>query len=117
MFKRNSEQDKNIPLYGIADERTKAVVYRGDAYTGRFMLYAVLIDTSIRGLNLNISIVNSNWDLMLIVIIGALISTVYQIKNKVIFNSPLSRSFFFILAVVVGVSALIAFICSFIFPR
>jgi hypothetical protein len=29
-----------------------------------------------------------NWDLMLIVIIGSLISTAYQIKSKVIFNRP-----------------------------
>jgi hypothetical protein len=114
MDKKDKEQGKNTPLYGIVDERTKAVVYQGDAYTGRFMLFAVLFDVFIRGLNLNISFINSNWDLMLIVIIGGIISTAYQIKSKVVFNRPLSRSFLFFLALI-GISALIAFILKFFF--
>jgi hypothetical protein len=114
MHKKNNEQSKNTPLYGIVDERTKAVVYQGDAYTGRFMLFAVLFAVFIRGLELKIPFIDSNWDLMLIVIIGGIISTVYQIKSKVIFNRPLSRSFLFLISLI-GISALVALIVNFFF--
>lgn len=96
MFKKMNSQNKDIPLYGTVDERTRAIVYQGDAYTGRFMLFGVLIAVVIRGLNLNISFIDSNWDLMLIVIIGSIISTLHQIRNKVIFNGPFSKSFLFL---------------------
>lgn len=109
MDKKNNEQSKDVPLYGIVDERTKAVVYQGDAYTGRFMLFAVLFDVFIRGLDLNLPMMDANWDLILIVLIGGLISTVYQIKNKIIFNRPRSRSFLFLIALM-GISALSAII-------
>ena len=112
MFNKKGEQRKNIPIYGMIDERTKAIVYQGDAYTGRFMLFAVLLDIFIRGLKLNDPITTSNWDLMLIVIIGGLISTAYQIKSKVIFNRPFSRSFLFIILLMV-LSAIIAFLAVF----
>ncbi|MDD2587135.1 MAG: hypothetical protein PHT79_09030 [Syntrophomonadaceae bacterium] len=108
MYKKSNEGGSDIPIYGIVDERTKTVVYQGDAYTGRFMLFAVLLDVFIRGLNPNNPFITSNWDLILIVIIGGLISTAYQIKNKVIFNRPISRSVIFI-ALVLGFSAIIAF--------
>lgn len=111
---KNKEQSKDTPLYGIVDERTKAIVYQGDAYTGRFMLFAVLFAVFIRGLALNISFIDSNWDLILIVIIGGFISTAHQIKNKVIFNRPLSRSFLFLIAMI-AISTLIAFIVNFFF--
>lgn len=111
MNNKNNSREKDIPMYGIVDERTKAVVYQGDAYTGRFMLFAVLIAVFIRGLNLNIAFIDSNWDLMLIVIIGSFISTAYQIKNKVIFN-PKSKSFLFLM-VLISLSALIAFIITY----
>lgn len=116
MFKKSTVQDKNIPIYGIIDERTKSIVYQGDAYTGRFMLFATLFDVSIRGLKLNDSITSSNWDLMLIVIVGGIISTAYQIKNKVIFNRPFSRSFLYIIALM-GLSAVIAFLVTFLFSK
>lgn len=109
-----SEQRKDTPLYGIVDERTKAVVYQGDAYAGRFMLFAVLFDVFIRGLKLNIPLIDSNWDLMLLVVIGGAISTAYQIKSKVLFNRPFSRSFLF-LAALIGLSALAAFLIHFFF--
>ncbi|QAT50447.1 hypothetical protein EQM14_12115 [Caproiciproducens sp. NJN-50] len=112
MDKMDKKQGKDTPLYGIVDERTKAVVYQGDAYTGRFMLFAVLFAVFIRGLDLNIPFIDSNWDLMLIVIIGGGISTVYQIKSKVVFNRPFSRSFLFLIALI-AISALIAFILIF----
>ncbi|MBN7773557.1 hypothetical protein [Clostridium aminobutyricum] len=111
---KKKEQGNNTSLYGIVDERTKAVVYQGDAYTGRFMLFAILFDVFIRGLELNISFIDSNWDLMLIVLIGGFISTAYQIKSKVIFNRPFSRSFLFLIAII-GISTLIAFIINFFF--
>jgi hypothetical protein len=116
MFRKNSQQSKTVPIYGLIDERTKAIVYQGDAYTARFMLFAVLIDVVIRGLNLNDPITTSNWDLILIVIIGGLISTAYQIKNKVIFNRPFSRSLLFIL-LLMGLSAIIAFLAAFFFTK
>lgn len=84
MFKKNNKQHNSTSIYGMVDERTKTIVYRGDAYTGRFMLFALLIDIFIKGLHLNTPFITSNWDLMFIVIIGGLISTVYQIKNKVL---------------------------------
>jgi hypothetical protein len=116
MFKKNSEQSKNVPIYGIVDERTKAIVYQGDAYTGRFMLFAVLLDVFIRGLKLNDPITTSNWDLMLIVVIGGIISMAYQIKSKVILNRPFSRNFLFII-LLLGLSAIIAFLTVFFFKK
>jgi hypothetical protein len=111
---RKKANGQDVPLYGIVDERTKAVVYQGDAYAGRFMLFAVLFDVFIRGFVHNIPFIDSNWDLMLIVIISGAISTAYQIKSKVVFNRPFSRSFLF-LAALMGISALAAFIIQFFF--
>lgn len=111
MFKKTGEESKTVPIYGLVDERTKAIVYQGDAYTARFMLFAVLFDVVIRGLNFNNPITASNWDLMLIVVIGGLISTAYQIKNKVIFNRPISGSIIYIL-LLMGLCAMIAFITT-----
>lgn len=116
MFKKANSENKEVSIYGIVDERTKAVVYQGDAYTGRFMLFAVLIDVVLRGLKLNISFIDSNWDLMLIVIMGGIISTAYQIKNKVIFNRPFSKSFYFVI-LLMGFSALAAFILAYLFSK
>ena len=116
MDKKDSEKAKDIPLYGIVDERTKSVVNQGDAYTVRFMLFAVLIDVVIRGLGLYAQFFNSNWDLMLIVIIGGFISTAYQIKSKVMLKRPISRSLVFLIALM-SVSALIAFIFKFFIKR
>jgi hypothetical protein len=104
---------KETPLYGIIDERTTDVVYKGDAYAGRFMMFAVLIDVFLRGLILSNPVIDGNWDLILIVIAGGFISIAYQMKNKVVFNRPLSRSLLF-LACIVGISALIAVIFNFL---
>jgi hypothetical protein len=116
MFKKTGKQNKIDPVYGLVDERTKAIVYQGDAYTARFMLFAVLLDVILRGFNLNDPITASNWDLMLIVVIGGLISTAYQIKNKVIFNRPFSRSIIFIL-LIMGLCAIIAFLLASLFAK
>ena len=116
MFKKNSEQSKNVPLYGVIDERTKAVAYQGDAYAARFMLFALLIDVFIRGLKLNDPITTSNWDLILIVMIGSLISTAFQIKSKVIFNRPFSRSFLFVILLMV-LSGSIAYLAVLFFTK
>jgi hypothetical protein len=96
MFKKNTQQNKKTPIYGIVDERTKSIAYRGDAYTGRFMIFAIFIDVYIRGLHLNNAFISSNWDLLLIVIVGGLISTIYQTKNKIISYSSFARSFIII---------------------
>lgn len=109
-------KNQDASIYGIVDERTKAVVYQGDAYAGRFMMFAVLIDVILRGLKLNIPFIASNWDLMFIVIIGGAISTVYQIKNKVIFNRPFSKGFYPII-LLIGLSALIAFVLVYFFSK
>lgn len=106
MFKRNTQQNKKTPIYGIVDERTKSIAYQGDAYTGRFMLFAILIDAYIRGLHLNNTFISSNWDLLLIVVVGGLISTIYQIKNKIISHSSFARSFI----IIALFTALIAFL-------
>jgi hypothetical protein len=116
MFNKSNPKNKDVSIYGIVDERTKAVVYQGDAYTGRFMLFAILFDVVLRGLKLNILFIDSNWDLMFIVIIGGFISTAYQIKNKVIFNRPLSKSFYFII-LLMAFSALAAFILTYLFSK
>ena len=109
MSRKKNDQNENVPLYGVIDERTKAVVYQGDAYAARFMLFAVLLDVVVRGLDLNDPITSANWDLIFIVIIGGLISTVYQIRNKVLFNRPFSRSYLFVV-LLMGLSAVIAFV-------
>jgi hypothetical protein len=80
------------------------------------MGFALLIDIGIRGLNLNVSFLNSNWDLMFIVIIGGLISTAFQIKSKVIFNRPFSKSFKF-LVLLIGFSALFASILTYFLKK
>ncbi|MEL7603815.1 MAG: hypothetical protein AAGU77_11740 [Bacillota bacterium] len=116
MHNNKDDQQQNDALYGVVDERTTAVVYQGDAYTGRFMLFAVLLDVFLRGLKWDSPFINANWDLMLIVLIGSLISVAYQIKNKVLFNRPLSRSILF-LAIVAGIGAVIAFVFSHVLPR
>jgi hypothetical protein len=116
MIKKSTAQTKDVPIYGVVDERTKAIVYQGDAYTGRFMLFAVLFDVFIRGLKPNIPFIASNWDLMVIVMAGGLISTVYQVKNKVITNRPTSRSYITAVLFLISV-AFIAFLATFFFPR
>lgn len=116
MVKKNNGQGKNISLYGVIDERTKAIVYQGDSYTARFMLFAVLIDVIVRGFDLIHPITSSNWDLMGIVIIGGFISTVFQIKSKVIFNRPFSHSFIFVI-LLMGFCAVIAFLLMRIFIK
>ena len=116
MFKKENSENKESSIYGVIDERTKSIVYQGDAYTGRFMLFAVLLDIVIRGLIPRGPLISSNWDLMIIVIVGGIISTVYQIKSKVIFNRPFSRSLIFI-ALLLGFSAIIAFIAASIISK
>ena len=73
-----NRKSQNTPLYGRVDERTQQIVNQGDAYMGRFALFAILIAVMVRGLPHNLAFVNENWDLMSIVIIGSFISTVYQ---------------------------------------
>ncbi|OAA84748.1 hypothetical protein [Clostridium ljungdahlii] len=113
MFKKSNKQNKVTPIYGIIDERTRAIVYKGDAYAGRFMLFAVLIDGFIRGLHLSSPLIKSNGDLLLIVIIGGLISTAYQIKNKVVSHHSFVRSFIFIALF----TAFIAFLVTSLFLK
>lgn len=102
----------DVPMYGMVDERTKEVANQGDAYTARFMLFAVLADVALRGFGLFESITASNWDLMGIVMVGSLISTVYQVRQRTILNRPYARSFLYI-GMVVGLSALVAFLISY----
>jgi hypothetical protein len=33
MFEKQKSQNKEVSIYGIVDERTKAIVNQGDAYT------------------------------------------------------------------------------------
>ncbi|ADK16204.1 hypothetical protein [Clostridium ljungdahlii] len=113
MFRKNNKQGKNTSIYGIIDERTKSVVYQGDAYACRFMMFATLLDIFIRGLNLSNSLIESNFDLILIVIIGGLISTAYQIKNKVISYHSSARSFI----VIAVFTAFIAFLITFFYAK
>ena len=56
MYKNKDDRQQENALYGVVDERTKSVVYQGDAYTGRFMLFAVLIDVFLRGPEMEFSI-------------------------------------------------------------
>jgi hypothetical protein len=117
MNNKSNNHVKEIPIYGVIDERTREVVYKGDSYTGRFMQFALLLDVVIRGFLPGNSFINSNWDLMLIVIIGGLISTAYQIKYKVIVLSrPLSRTFITSILFLISVAA-IAFLVAFIFSK
>lgn len=99
----------NTPLYGRVDERTQQIVNQGDAYMGRFAVYAILIAVMVRGLPHNLAFVNENWDLMGIAIIGSFISMVYQTKHRVIFNENRIKSMGFI-AAIIGFSAILAVI-------
>lgn len=109
MSKENNTKEKNVPLYGVVDERTKAIAIQGDSYTAKFMLFAVLVDVMLRSLDILDSFTDSNWDLILIVIIGGFISTFYQVKNKIMFQRPFVRSFIYILLLLV-LSGSVAFI-------
>ena len=102
-------KQQNAPLYGRVDERTQQIVHQGDAYMGRFAVFAILIAVMVRGLPHNLAFVNENWDLMSIVIISTFISTVYQIKYKVLFNEHRVKSIGFI-TVIIGVSAILSII-------
>lgn len=107
MFNKRDASEERTPLYGKIDERTKAVVYQGDAYTGRFLLFAILIDVFIRGIKLFEPLTASNWDLLFLVIAGGLISTAFQVKNRVLFNKPYFGSFLFVI-IIMALSALVA---------
>ena len=102
-------KQRHTPLYGRVDERTQQIVHQGDAYMGRFAVFAIMIAVMVRGLPHNLAFINDNWDLMSIVIIGSFISTVYQIKNKVLYNENRLKSLGFI-AGIIGVSAILSFI-------
>lgn len=106
-------KQKDTPLYGVIDERTKAVAYQGDAYTGRFMLFAVLIDIVLRSFNFESAFFASNWDLMLIVIVGGMISTAFQVKSKILFNRPFTKSFLYIFGLM-SLSAIVAVVAMFL---
>lgn len=116
MDHNSTRRNGETPLYGIVDERTKAIVYRADAYAGRFVLFAVLIDVFLRGLNLNIPFITANWDLLLVVVLGGGVSTIYQIKSRIISGRPLSRSILFLLVVIV-VAAIIGFLAHVLISR
>lgn len=113
MFNKPDSENKEVSIYGIVDERTKAIVNQGDAYTGRFVLFALLIDVVIRGLKYDVPFINSNWDLMLIVIVGGFISTAFQIKNRVIFNRTFSKNFKFMI-LLIGLSAVLASMLTYV---
>jgi hypothetical protein len=102
-------KNQHTPLYGRVDERTQQIVHQGDAYMGRFAVFAILIAVMVRGLTHNLAFVNENWDLMSIVIIGSFISTAYQIKYKVLYNENRLKSIAFI-AGIIGVSAILSII-------
>ena len=107
MFKGNKKGGKkSVFIYGTIDERTKSVVYRGDAYMGRFLLFAILLDVAYRGLRYN----DALWELLLIVIIGGGISTYYQIKNKIfVKDSNFRKGLFFLIAISL-ISAAVTFL-------
>lgn len=96
MFNKNKKgSKKSVFLYGTIDERTKSIAYQGDAYMGRFLLFAILLDVVYRGFRYS----DSLWDLLLIVIVGGGISTFYQIKNKILFNdSNFRKGLLFLIA-------------------
>lgn len=114
MFNKNQERGEKVPLYGLIDERTRAVVYQGDAYAGRFMIFAVLIDVVIRGFNLIEPLSKSNWDLLLIALIGSMISSVYQVKNKIVGNR--SNNYVSVVLFML-ICALIAFIATVLYLK
>lgn len=107
MFNKNKKgSKKSVFLYGTIDERTKSIAYQGDAYMGRFLLFAILLDVVYRGLRYN----DSLYDLLLIVIIGGGISTFYQIKNKILVNNSNFRKGLFFLIALSLISAVVTFL-------
>jgi hypothetical protein len=100
---------QHTPLYGRVDERTQQIVNQGDAYMGRFAISAILIAVMVRGLPHNLAFINDNWDLMIIVFIATIISTLYQIKHKVLFHEHRIKSIGFV-AGMIGISAILSVI-------
>jgi hypothetical protein len=114
MFNRNKKgSKKSVFLYGTIDERTKSIAYQGDAYTGRFLLIAILLDVVYRGFWYS----DASWDLLLIVIIGGGISAFYQIKNKILFNDPVSRKGLFLYILITLISAVVTFLIIIMFTH
>ena len=114
MFNRNKEgSKKSVFLYGTIDERTKSIAYQGDAYMGRFLLFAILLEVVYRGLRYN----DALWELLLIVIIGGGISTFYQIKKKILFNGSVSRKGLFLYILITLISAVVAFLIMIMFTH
>jgi hypothetical protein len=114
MFNRNKESSKkSVFLYGTVDERTKSIAYQGDAYMGRFLLFAILLDAVYRGFRYG----DPLWDLLLIVIIGGGISTFYQIKKKILVNGSVSRKGLFLYILITLISAVVAFLTVMLFTH
>lgn len=82
----------------------------GDAYAGRFLLFAILLDVVYRSFSGS----NSSWDLLAIVMIGGGISTFYQIKNKILLNDSNIKNGLFYITAVALISAIVAFIVAII---
>jgi len=114
MSDRNKKDSKkSVLLYGAIDERTKSTVYQSDAYMGRFLLFAILLDVIYRGFKYG----DPLYDLLLIVIIGGGISTFYQIKNKIFANNSNFRKGLFFLIALSLISAVVMFLVLFIFAH
>lgn len=71
--------DKQDPRSVIIDERTESISYRGDAYAGRFLMFAVLLYAALRGFLYHESA--SGW--FAIAMAAAAISTLYKMKKKI----------------------------------
>jgi hypothetical protein len=70
---------KPVMMYGMIDERTRAVAAAGDTWACRFLMFALLLDIGCRAVMLK----QSSWDLWALLIVAGAISAVYQHKHHV----------------------------------
>jgi hypothetical protein len=86
------------------DERTTAVENASFRWAYFLLSFGVLIDVAYRGLVLN----QSNWDLMVLVILAGFVATLYQSSQKI-----LTKRWIFLVVGVVFMAAAVAAIIVF----
>ncbi len=103
----DKQESKSIPVYGNIDERTKAIAYKGDAFAGRFLMFAVMLYCFYDFFCYN----KVPWELLALLFIAATISTIYQIKNKIIVEY---RSIIIFTSLIFFISVLVAVLSAFV---
>ncbi|MFO0949785.1 MAG: hypothetical protein U0835_01265 [Isosphaeraceae bacterium] len=91
----------------VRDERTVLVEDRGCRLGFNFVLYALLFDVMYRSLARN----EGAWDLLAIVVLGGVVSTLYQWRNRVLTASAIRP-----LALTMIIAAVVSFAVGLLIP-